>query len=87
MLAGGLLLAKMRYTALLAFMPYAVISLGTASTPFIRRFGRYGDFSYEIYLFAFPVQQTVIMCLYPEYGFWTAMMLSMAITAGLAFLS
>ena len=87
LLAGGLLLAKMRYTALLAFMPYAVISLGTASTPFIRRFGRYGDFSYGIYLFAFPVQQTVIMCLYPEYGFWTAMMLSMAITAGLAFLS
>ena len=87
LLAGGLLLAKMRYTALLAFMPYAVISLGTASTPFIRRFGRYGDFSYGIYLFAFPVQQTVIMCLYPEYGFWSAMMLSMAITAGLAFLS
>jgi len=41
-------------------IPYAAISLGHASTPYLRRFGRYGDFSYGIYIYAFLIQQTII---------------------------
>lgn len=41
-------------------MPGLVIFTGEASTPFLRRFGRFGDLSYGIYIYAFMVQQTLI---------------------------
>lgn len=40
-------------------IPYSVLAFSTSSTPFLRSFGRYGDPSYGIYLYGFPVQQTV----------------------------
>ena len=40
--------------------PYVVLSIGLRSTRGIRRTGRWGDFSYGLYLYAFPVQQTFI---------------------------
>jgi peptidoglycan/LPS O-acetylase OafA/YrhL len=40
--------------------PFFVIAFGTSSTPVFREFGRFGDFSYGVYIFAFPVQQTLI---------------------------
>ena len=42
-------------------LPVVVISLGTASTPVIRRASRFGDLSYGMYLAAFPLQQLVIL--------------------------
>ena len=47
------------YAAWLA-LPYCLLAFGTQSTPVIRRASRYGDLSYGLYLWAFPVQQTVI---------------------------
>jgi peptidoglycan/LPS O-acetylase OafA/YrhL len=44
-------------------LPYIVISFGLATTPVVSKFGRFGDPSYGAYLWAFPIQQTVI-------GFW-----------------
>ncbi|KRE93966.1 hypothetical protein ASG76_11145 [Nocardioides sp. Soil774] len=41
-------------------LPYLVLAVGLASTPYIRQAARFGDLSYGIYLWAFPVQQTVI---------------------------
>lgn len=41
-------------------VPYVVIVIGTASTPFLRRAGRFGDVSYGTYLWGFAVQQIVI---------------------------
>jgi len=41
-------------------VPYLVVTLGTRSTPVLRRFGRFGDISYGLYLWGFPVQQSVI---------------------------
>lgn len=38
-------------------LPYAVLSIGARSTPFVRRAGRFGDPSYGIYLWGFPIQQ------------------------------
>jgi peptidoglycan/LPS O-acetylase OafA/YrhL len=40
-------------------LPYAVLALGLASSPIIRRASRFGDFSYGMYIYAFPVQQMV----------------------------
>jgi peptidoglycan/LPS O-acetylase OafA/YrhL len=41
-------------------LPYAVLALGLTSTPVLSRSSRFGDFSYGLYVFAFPVQQLVI---------------------------
>lgn len=41
-------------------LPYAVLTVGLARTPYIARTARFGDFSYGLYLWAFPVQQLVI---------------------------
>lgn len=40
---------------------YAVLSFGFASTPVLRRAARFGDLSYGLYLWAFPVQQLVVL--------------------------
>jgi peptidoglycan/LPS O-acetylase OafA/YrhL len=42
------------------FLPYVVLAVGLASTPYVRRASRFGDLSYGLYLWAFPVQQLVI---------------------------
>jgi peptidoglycan/LPS O-acetylase OafA/YrhL len=41
-------------------LPYAVLVIGLASTPVVRRAARFGDMSYGLYLWAFPVQQLVV---------------------------
>ncbi|MBA1241967.1 acyltransferase family protein [Pseudomonas japonica] len=49
--------------ALYAVGPYVIISFAVSSTPFLREAGKYGDPSYGIYLYGFPVQQCIIyMC-------------------------
>jgi peptidoglycan/LPS O-acetylase OafA/YrhL len=42
-------------------LPYVVLSFGLASTPGLRRAARFGDLSYGLYLWAFPVQQLVVL--------------------------
>ena len=42
-------------------LPYIVLSIGLASTPGVRRAARFGDLSYGLYLWAFPVQQLVVL--------------------------
>ncbi|WP_310530184.1 acyltransferase [Nocardioides sp.] len=41
-------------------IPYTVLTIGLARTPYVARTARFGDFSYGLYLYAFPVQQLVI---------------------------
>lgn len=41
-------------------LPYVVLVVGRASTPYVRRAARFGDLSYGIYLWGFPVQQLVV---------------------------
>lgn len=76
-----------RYTSLLIGMPFAVIYLGTQATPIIRRAGRWGDPSYGIYLFAFPIQQLVILHLWPTAGFVGTLAAAAVITVALAYIS
>ncbi|MGV8884375.1 MAG: acyltransferase family protein [Microbacteriaceae bacterium] len=40
-------------------VPYLALALGRASTPVLRRFGRFGDFSYGLYLWGYVTQQFV----------------------------
>lgn len=47
------------YAAWLA-LPYCLLSFGVQSTPVVRRASRFGDLSYGLYLWAFPVQQTLV---------------------------
>lgn len=42
-----------------ALIAYATISIGTASTVLLRSAGRFGDLSYGVYLYGFPVAQTL----------------------------
>lgn len=38
--------------------PVAVLLIGFIPLPFIRTFGKFGDMSYGIYIYSFPIQQT-----------------------------
>ena len=78
---------ELRYLAALIAVSWLTIYLGQMRTPIISRFGRYGDFSYGMYLFAFPVQQTVIYLYYPQLSFWPSMLLAFAVTLCCAVIS
>lgn len=41
-------------------LPYVVLCFGRMSMPVLRRAGRFGDMSYGLYLYAFPIQQLVL---------------------------
>lgn len=41
-------------------LTYSVIGIGAANLPVLKHAGRFGDFSYGLYLWAYPVQQAVI---------------------------
>jgi peptidoglycan/LPS O-acetylase OafA/YrhL len=75
------------YAALLVVLPPAVIAIGTASTPIIRRFGRFGDVSYGLYIYAFPVQQTFILLFGRQWSLPTLLFASAACTLVVAWLS
>ncbi len=44
-------------------LPFVVVGLGLHSTPVLRRAARFGDFSYGMYLWGFPLQQSVMLLL------------------------
>lgn len=47
-------------------LPYAILSLALAKPAVMGWAGRYGDFSYGVYIYAFPVQQTVALYFHTE---------------------
>jgi peptidoglycan/LPS O-acetylase OafA/YrhL len=53
---GQLVLAA----AVWLFVPYITLSFGLSATPILSSAGRFGDLSYGIYLYSFPVQQTLV---------------------------
>ena len=42
------------------FFPALVLSIGFIKLPFFSTFGKYGDMSYGIYIYSFPIQQTLV---------------------------
>ncbi len=65
-------------------LPYMVIAFGRGGLPVIRRASRFGDLSYGMYLYAFPVQQAVLAT-WP--GFPYPVLLCTALTVPLALFS
>lgn len=55
-----LLIAGQALIGLLLALPITIVTFGRASWPIIRRAGRLGDFSYGLYLYAWPCQQIVV---------------------------
>jgi len=68
-------------------VPTLAVSVGLASTPVLRRAGRYGDLSFGLYLYAFPVQQTLLWISKNRLPWGVALALVIATTTVLAFLS
>ena len=66
-------------------LPYLIFYL--AYLPgLLNRFGKYGDFSYGIYIYAFPIQQA-LFAFYPNMPAFTMMILSSFVVAPLAWMS
>lgn len=68
-------------------LPMVVVLFGTGSLPVLRRAGRFGDVSYGLYIYAYPVQQTVIWLSDNRFPFGVGLALVTVITAVLAWLS
>lgn len=64
--------------------PYMVISMGLMSLPLLREAGRFGDVSFGLYLYAFPIQQLVVQ-FFPDARY--PILDCVALTTGAAFLS
>jgi len=60
-------------------LPYVVIYVGFVRLPLIHQFGKFGDFSYGMYLYAFPVQQLTAY-FFRHMGFGMFMMISFLAT-------
>ncbi|MDC0713642.1 acyltransferase [Stigmatella sp. ncwal1] len=67
-------------------VPYLVIAFGTSSIPVIRRFGRFGDLSYGVYIYAFPIQQTTLWAT-PELNIYQHLAIAIPVTLVFAWLS
>lgn len=74
-------------TSGLFFIPVLVIVFGVSETPVISSFGKYGDPSYGIYLYAFPIQQYFIMNMLPEADFYLSMFYACVVTLIVAYVS
>lgn len=75
------------FLALWFFVPATVIAFATASTPYIRRAGRFGDLSYGVYIYGFPVQQTMIWLLGKHLSWLPLLVVTLLSTALLALVS
>lgn len=75
------------YLAVVCILPYLVVWGGSLPLPGLRHAGRWGDPSYGMYLYAFPIQQWVIASTLPNLGFAGSMALSLALTTAMAYLS
>jgi peptidoglycan/LPS O-acetylase OafA/YrhL len=42
-------------------LPYIILYIAHLKIPRVNKFGRYGDFSYGMYIFAWPVQQAIVL--------------------------
>lgn len=66
-------------------LPFLVLAFGLASHPLLTKLNRF-DYSYGIYIYAFPVQQTLAL-ISPHMNIWLHIILASAITLVLSGLS
>lgn len=72
---------------LLAVLPYAAVSFGLGRSNVLSRITGGHDLSYGVFLFGFPVQQTLTALLGPQIGPWGNFGLALVICSALAYLS
>ncbi len=86
--AGLLLIVLGRTSAgLLLLAPILVVNVGRRSWPVLNRFDRFGDLSYGVYLWAWPVQQLVVLLTGTQAPLPLQLALSVAGTLALAYAS
>ncbi|QYZ79387.1 acyltransferase [Methanofollis formosanus] len=74
------------FVALVA-VPYIVLCIAHLKIAPLNNFGERGDFSYGVYIYAYPIQQTIVVLLGPSLPLWLYCSLSIALTFPLAYLS
>lgn len=67
-------------------LPYLVLYLAYAPIPGYKAYNKFGDYSYGMYIYAFPVQQFIAKAI-PGISAWRIFPLAMGATFALAFLS
>jgi len=80
MLGGVLFLSGAPRVAFLLWIAGFSVVLGSRSTPILRRFGRYGDISYGVYVYAFGVQQTVLWAAGKALPFFAGLLIAAIVT-------
>ncbi|MDK2974325.1 MAG: hypothetical protein PWP08_696 [Methanofollis sp.] len=74
------------FLALIA-VPYIVLWFAALPVPAFNRVGDRGDFSYGVYIYAYPIQQTIVLFLGTGIPLWLFCALSVAVTFPLAYVS
>jgi peptidoglycan/LPS O-acetylase OafA/YrhL len=87
LLAVGCYFAGMGRVGFLLLIPAVTVYIGGLSTSVVRRAGRFGDISYGIYIYAFPVQQTVLWAWGKNLPFLPGLLLTIVITTLCAYMS
>ncbi len=68
-------------------LPYIVIYVAFIRIPLINNFSKYGDFSYGMYIYAYPIQQTILHFYSKSVNIWSFFLSAYLISFLFAFLS
>ena len=84
--ASGFMFTQHPYMVRALLLPLAAIYIGTRSWPIMRSAGKFGDLSYGIYIYAWPVQQVAVAFL-PGASLPLLLLISVPVIVLLAWLS
>lgn len=68
-------------------LPYCILTFGRISIPWLNQVGRFGDFSYGLYIYAFPMQQLTVQIFGVDAPQLFSFVISLAMTFVCAILS
>lgn len=74
------------FCAYVLALPYIVLYLAYVPSGFVRRYNQVGDYSYGVYIYAWPVQQAIVS-LVPGVSVWEMVLVSASMSVALAALS
>lgn len=70
----------------LLILPYLIFYLAYVPAGKVRAFNRFGDYSYGLYIYAFPVQQSVV-ALMPDVSVWVMTLVAFVVSLVLSYFS